>query len=186
VNATSSCALDSSGQAFCWGKNSSGQLGNGTTTDAAAPTPVATDLRFRAIAAGFGHTCAVALDGGAYCWGNNQLGQLGTGSVSTAATPVTSPVAVAGGLRFSSITAGSTHSCALGEDGRAYCWGDNASGQLGTGDLVAHPSPTLVAGGITWSRLSTSNGRVCGVSTDHRLYCWGSGQLVPQLQIGQQ
>jgi hypothetical protein len=185
VNATSSCALDSSGQAFCWGKNASGQLGNGTTTDAAAPTPVATDLRFRAIAAGYEHTCAVALDGGAYCWGNNQLGQLGTGSVSTAATPVTTPVAVAGGLRFSSITAGSTHSCALGQDGRAYCWGDNAWGQLGTGDNIAHPSPTQVVGGITWSRLSTSYRRGCGVSTDHRLYCWGSGPLVPELQIGQ-
>jgi alpha-tubulin suppressor-like RCC1 family protein len=185
VGFNATCAIAESGQAFCWGQNTSGQLGTGNTEAATVPTPVATDLRFQDIATRGGHTCAIAIDGTAYCWGNNQLGQLGTGSVSTDSTPRTTPVAVAGGLHFASIAVGGASSCGLVQDGAAYCWGDNLSAQLGTGDNHSHPTPTPVAGGIAWTKISTANVESCALSTDHLVFCWGQQANSPQRQEGQ-
>lgn len=81
------CALDADGAAWCWGINSWGQLGDGTGEDAAAPVPVAGDLRFQAVTAGVGFTCGLTTDHVAYCWGDNSHGQLGTGDVTWSPTP---------------------------------------------------------------------------------------------------
>jgi serine/threonine-protein kinase len=85
---------------------------------------------FSQIVAGSGITCA-RVAGAAYCWGANQLGQLGGGSRTEA--DVTTPQVVSGSLLFAGLTAASTHACGFTAGGAAYCWGSNASGQLGTG-----------------------------------------------------
>ena len=74
-----SCALSSAGEAFCWGSNRYGQLGNGTTTPRPEPLPVSGGHRFTQLAAGGNHTCGVTASAELYCWGRNRSGQLGNG-----------------------------------------------------------------------------------------------------------
>src|SRR5215207_6100134 len=68
VGSLYTCGVTTDNRAYCWGDNTYGRLGDGSTTRRLAPYPVATTLRFRQISAGDGHTCAVALDQRAYCW----------------------------------------------------------------------------------------------------------------------
>jgi alpha-tubulin suppressor-like RCC1 family protein len=116
-------------QVYCWGVGSSGQLGDGTATPSMTPVAVTGNHRFRLVSGGDRYTCGLTDDSPslAYCWGLGSSGQLGNGSVGTA----TSPVAVSGGLRFSSLSSGDFHACGVADNGAAYCWGNNARGQLG-------------------------------------------------------
>jgi alpha-tubulin suppressor-like RCC1 family protein len=86
------CALTTSLEILCWGANFSGQLGNGSRTDAGAPTPISSTVKFRSVTAGLAYTCGIAVDGSLYCWGFNGSGQLGDGT----STDSTVPVKVAG------------------------------------------------------------------------------------------
>jgi hypothetical protein len=81
------CGTVASGVAYCWGENGSGQLGNGTTTNALVPVVVSGDNRFSQLSAGYNHTCGVRTDGNAYCWGANHMGELGTRSATASLTP---------------------------------------------------------------------------------------------------
>jgi alpha-tubulin suppressor-like RCC1 family protein len=142
------CAL-SGGVAHCWGDNSFGQLGDGTTTTRLTPVPVAGGLTFMALSAGFYHTCGITTAGTAHCWGRNTPnsvqesvgGQLGDGTT----TNRSSPTAVTGGLTFQSISAGEVTTCGVTTGGVAYCWGDNEYGQLGTGNSTSSQAPIQVA-----------------------------------------
>ncbi len=136
------CAVDTESRAWCWGVGSAGQLGTGGFADSPVPVLVATDVRFRAIAAGSRHTCALDLEGRAWCWGHNAFGRLGR---EEASGPVPLPIAVSTDLRFTDITAGALHTCAIAEDGRAYCWGFGGFGQLGTGEPISQAVPKPVA-----------------------------------------
>lgn len=111
----------------CWGYNDKGQLGDGTTTDAPAPTAVAGIAGARALAAGDEHTCVVLDTGAVKCWGANDAGQLATGSGLDSKFPV--DVVGLGPAR--TVVAGATFNCALLQDGTVWCWGENTSGQLG-------------------------------------------------------
>ena len=122
-------AIDTTGQAWAWGKNDSGQLGDGTTTDKHAPVQVAGGHKFKQIAAGVYHTVAIDTNGDAWAWGYNRYGQLGDGT--TINSPV--PVQVAGGHKFRQISAGDYHTVAIDDAGDAWAWGNNHHGQLGDG-----------------------------------------------------
>jgi alpha-tubulin suppressor-like RCC1 family protein len=83
--------------AYCWGDNSSGQLGNGTMADSATPIVVAGGLNFAMVSAGGHHTCAVyagnppsipTASGAVYCWGDNSFGQLGNSWTMSSSVPV--------------------------------------------------------------------------------------------------
>ena len=126
------CGVTTDNRAYCWGRNSEGQLGNGTATIAGATRPVAVagTLRFRQISASSYTTCAVTTAYRAYCWGNNYVGQLGDGTT----TPHQRPNPVAGGRQFRQVETGEEHTCAVTyPDNRAFCWGRNLEGQLGNG-----------------------------------------------------
>jgi alpha-tubulin suppressor-like RCC1 family protein len=138
-----SCGLTSGGAAYCWGDNSLGALGDGDTTSRSTPTLVAGGLTFTSLALGGLHTCGLTSGGAAYCWGYNGWGELGDG---TSGTDRLTPTPVAGGLPFTSLAAGGFHTCGLTSGGAAYCWGGNASGQLGDGTSGTNRlTPTPVA-----------------------------------------
>ena len=82
------CALTGAGSVQCWGENRAGQLGDGTTTNRAAPVAVLGLNGVIAVAAGFEHTCALTSSGEVSCWGTNVFGQLGDGSSSSRTSPV--------------------------------------------------------------------------------------------------
>jgi alpha-tubulin suppressor-like RCC1 family protein len=81
------CAITSGGVAYCWGDNSVGQLGNGTTTDSHVPTLVSGAIAFNEIGAGFGHSCGLTATKLMYCWGNNSSGQIGDGTTTQRLSP---------------------------------------------------------------------------------------------------
>jgi hypothetical protein len=94
---------------------------------------------------GVNHTCGVTTAGEAFCWGNNHYGQLGDGSAGQG--PNSLPVAVLGGRSWTSLSTGSSHTCGVITSGDAYCWGQNASGQLRNGSTSGQQrTPTLVLG----------------------------------------
>jgi len=167
-------------QAYCWGANWAGQLGDGDV-GGRWPHPTVGDLAFVALDVGWLHTCAVASTGHAYCWGSNHLGQLGRPDAPEACTwldgsPMpcaTVPVAVAGDFVFDTVAVGAAHACALTGDGEAYCWGDNAAGQLGTGSTARAYAPVPVAGGLRFTMISAGDRHSCALDADGIAWCWG-------------
>lgn len=131
------------------------------------------------VVAGGLHTCGLTSDGEAWCWGTRGAGALGDGSGEFSSSYV--PSAVAGGMRFVSLTAGEQHTCGLVESGNAYCWGSNSAGQLGRPDVDGNASePLPVSGGVQFASLSAGHAHTCGIATSGALLCWGangSGQV---------
>ncbi|MFO0626657.1 MAG: hypothetical protein U0325_13670 [Polyangiales bacterium] len=136
------CAALDNGTAWCWGYNNDGQLGNGSRTlaarpVAAAPAPPPTS-RF---SAGSNHTCALSEDGEVRCWGGNEFGQLGDGTTTRHTRP---GAVVALPAAATHISTGNGFTCAALRDGRVFCWGDNANGNLGDGTAQTSPTPVAV------------------------------------------
>ena len=173
------CGVTTSGAAYCWGRNTSGQVGDGTSTSFwLFPVPVAGGFSFTTITTGSDHSCGLTADGTAYCWGSNTSGQLGDGSGAQQGTPVP----VASGLRFTTIHAGGggAHTCGLTSTGAVYCWGANNTGQLGDGTTTQRATPVAVAGGLSFTTVRGGSDHSCGVTTSREAYCWGgngTGQL---------
>jgi len=173
------CALFSSGSISCWGRNTQGQIGDGSTEQRSAPTPVS-GLATGAveIVAGFGHSCARLVNGTVQCWGENSQGQLGNGSQNNSSRPVS----VTGlSLPAIALTAGSHHSCAVLQGGGIACWGDNDRGQLGDDTRDDRSSPVAVeALNDTITKVAAGRYHTCALATDGDIHCWGSssrGQL---------
>jgi alpha-tubulin suppressor-like RCC1 family protein len=136
------CALLETGGVKCWGTNDQGQLGNGSTNNKRTPTNViGLNTGVKSISLGINYTCALLESGGVKCWGNNDNGQLGDGSTISKSTPTDVKDLTAG---VKSIAVGFQHTCALLDDDRVKCWGDNSSGQLGDGSTIDRSEPIEV------------------------------------------
>ena len=142
AGADHTCARQGSGLVFCWGKNSDGQLGDGTTLTRAAPVQVVGLQDAVELAVSGDRTCARRLGGQVVCWGKNSDGQLGDGSTSGRVRPVQ----VVGLQDAVELAAGPTHTCARRANGQVVCWGKNSNGQLGDGTAQRRMMPVQVLG----------------------------------------
>ena len=179
AGATHTCALTSSGGVKCWGDNSNGQLGDGTTTQRFTAVDVAgLASGVTAIAAGTYHTCALTSGGGVKCWGLNDSGQLGDATFTQRLTPV-DVFGLTSGL--SAIAVGAYHSCARTTGGGVWCWGENGAGQLGEGTNNGSPTAAVVLGMASGIAVITAGAyHTCAVTIGGGARCWGgnySGQL---------
>jgi hypothetical protein len=187
------CGVTAAGAALCWGANGSGQLGDSTQTDRPDPTPLYGAGTWRAMAAGGQFSCGERHNGFVFrvvCWGDNSLGQVGVAGGGLRLmytlpnfTPANQP---------QELVAGGAHACVRIE-GIVRCWGDNGSGQVGTGSVGGVvDAPTVVAlpyggawgTGLTagWAHTCASQGLVTGLEafTANKVWCWGAndrGQL---------
>jgi len=176
------------GQVWCWGDNTTGELGPEATGPFSARPVLVTGVSAVAtpaspsspppIAAGggvtgsppapFGHTCAIG-SGGVACWGANGSGQLGDGTTAESS----SPRAVSGLPSASALAAGERHTCAVGPGGVA-CWGANGSGQLGDGTSAQSSSPRTVSGLPSAAFLAAGRAFSCAIAgSPPQLLCWG-------------
>ncbi|NTX10843.1 hypothetical protein HUA76_08610 [Myxococcus sp. CA056] len=182
ANGNFSLALGQDGRVWAWGQNASGQVGKGTAPTSAEPTPreVNSLPTIRAIAAGHNHALALDADGKVWAWGKNDFGQVGTGS----ATPsVLVPTLVANLPRAKAIAAGSGHSLVIDEQfGNVWAWGQNSSGQVGSGTPGSTPvlTPTAVNGLFAATQVSAGHSFSMAIMGNGLVKTWGlnaSGQL---------
>ncbi|MEI2775275.1 MAG: hypothetical protein V9G19_04745 [Tetrasphaera sp.] len=178
VGGSHTCAVMADGGVRCWGRNSKGQLGDGTRINRLVPTVVPGLSGIAAVRAGGAHTCAVTTGGQARCWGDNAYGQLGDGTTTLRLTPVA--VAGLGPVRQISPSLDS-HTCAVTTAGGVKCWGLNYFGQLGDGTTTDRTRPVAVSGmGSGVSVVGAGGYFSCARTPAGAVRCWGynaSGQL---------
>lgn len=167
------CALNTDGDAFCWGNNQFGQLGNGTVSGSISPVAVSGDHTFSRLAAGNNFTCGIRTDGATLCWGRNQTGQLGT-TLADGATFSNIPVTVDTGEHFASLALGNSHACGLNSSGIIFCWGHDTGTMLGsssgTGNTVG---PRIVTSNEVFESIFAGRMSSCGLTAEGKAYCWG-------------
>jgi len=200
------CALLNDGNVKCWGDNLSGQLGLGDAVnrgdgpnEMGSALPVVnlgTGKRATSIAAGGSHTCALLTDNSVKCWGRNANGQLGQGDTATRGDEANEmgdkllALALGLGKTVKLLATGENHGCAILNDDTVKCWGSNAFGQLGLGDVAARGDnanemgaalPIVALGtGKTAKALALGDAHSCAILNDNTVKCWGGngdGQL---------
>jgi alpha-tubulin suppressor-like RCC1 family protein len=167
------CALTSSRKVYCWGSNSTGQLGNGSIGGTfGTPVEVAGITSAVDLAVGASHACAVLENGTVACWGLATNRQLGNGSTSNSGTPVPA----SGITTAQRVAAGSQHSCAaLATTGEVWCWGNNAWNALAIGDGLNGGTPSKVQGGLaSIVKIGASASSTCAIDSGGAVFCWGA------------
>lgn len=166
------CALDRIGSARCWGSNSSGQLGDGSTSERLTPVSViGLPSALVSVSAGMNHTCGLSEAGGVMCWGKNAAGSLGDNSTTARAMPV-QVVGLPSGAK--AIATGFAHSCALTNAGTVQCWGSNWGGQLGDNTTTNRTVPVDVSG-LSSVVIAITAGyyHTCALTDASAVQCWG-------------
>ncbi len=194
AGAVTTCALLTDRTVKCWGYNSQGELGNGTTISSSTPVPVKGNAGTSAISdatqisAGGNHTCTLLTDRTVKCWGTSGAGELGNGvdldweAKNYRSTPV--QVKGVGGTgtlsNVTQISTGDDYTCALQSDHTVECWGDNYDGDLGDGTVNYSSTPAHVKGvGGTGAlsnvtQIGAGYEHTCALLADHTVECWGS------------
>jgi alpha-tubulin suppressor-like RCC1 family protein len=196
AGAVGSCGLTTANQAYCWGSNYHGFLGNpdapvqqqcglGFPPCALAPVPVAGGHFFSALSGSSEHACGVS-GSDIFCWGLDDKNQIGTTQVTDLCASVacaTQPALVsAPGIAFVSVNAGGSSTCALDSGNVPYCWGDNTFGQIGNNG-GSSSAPALVAGRHQFTSIAIAGDHACALVVSGEAFCWGSNS-VGQLGTG--
>ncbi len=185
-----SLAIGSDGNTYAWGSGKYGKLGTGSSVDRLIPVKVAAPeeapegMTFTSVSAGEDHSLAIGSDGNIYAWGNGGQGRLGNGNTVTRSKPVkvAAPEEAPEGMTFTSVSAGRSHSLAIGSDGNAYAWGYGGNGRLGNGNTVTRSKPVKVAApegapeGMTFTSVSAGRYHSLAIGSDGNIYAWGQGE----------
>ena len=189
-------AIDSNYKLFTWGRNTGGQLGDGTTTDRSSPVQIGSSS-WTAVSAGLSHTVAIRSDGGLFAWGAgpdgsfNSRGQLGDGILFSSRS---SPIQI-GTNSWTIVSSGGRHTAGISNN-LLYTWGDGTGGQRGDGATTSQiASPSLVGnnnvaadnrsspvqvGTSSWTAVSCGRDHAGAITSNSKLYAWGTntyGQL---------
>lgn len=183
------CGVTRQGDAYCWGDNHRGELGDGTDDISLEPEPVNIPggTKIFQISAGSDHTCAVPRGRSgpaAYCWGNNSEGQIGASNLSYSLDPVS----IRNAAYADEISSGRSYTCSImyggsqgnRRQGKLFCWGRNAQGQFGNGSQSGYDAPTAIDSGVSFVSIAGSQFSTCGLVKDGSVYCFGyngNGQL---------
>jgi alpha-tubulin suppressor-like RCC1 family protein len=177
------CALTQNTQVSCWGRNEQGQLGIGTVGPGiSVPASVPQLVGVTAISAGTDHTCALADDGSVWCWGWNRFGQTAAPAIGEKSFTLT-PSKVPELGTVIAIHAGGNHTCALQQNGRVRCWGDNYNGQLGaarSANVTVDARGKDLVGFDNVIQIATGGAHTCTLQQRGNVRCWGwnrDGQL---------
>ena len=165
--------------AWAWGFNGSGELGDNTATSRTSPVSVVGGFTdWVTVSAGESHTVAVRANGTAWAWGAGGQGRLGNFAIFN----ISSPVSVVGGFTdWVQVSAGGSHTAAVRANGTAWAWGNNGNGRLGEGTTTSRRSPVSVVGEFTdWVTVSAGFAHTAAVRANGTVWAWGSnwiGQL---------
>ena len=154
VGNSSACVVSTAKNLYCWGSNSSGQLGDSSVKSATLKiNKVAIDANFSKVAVGYRHACGVTDVGLVYCWGDNSRLQLGSAGADSK-----TPKAVPGIGTAVSVAVGDYHSCVQLQDGAMTCWGDNSKKQINsTATSQLAPTSLVLAGAVRAYSLGSFN-----------------------------
>ena len=184
----STCGLTTSKWVYCWGYGGSGRLGTGNSTSATTPVRVVrgevpSGSMSKALFSGTSHHCMIAENDWIYCWGYNAYGLLGDNTTTARSVPTEmSRGQIPSGVGIVTMSTSDTSSCAVGTNGRAYCWGMNDRGQIGDGSsgTADRYTPRLVSYGDMSSSekiidIGVGSKYACAVTNVGKTYCWGAG-----------
>ena len=185
------CVIKSDGKLSCWGGNSSGQLGNNSTTRSDYPVDVRDNSGSAGttlndviqVISGAKHTCALTKDGRVWCWGEGEAKRLGNNERNGSLRPVL-VVGINNSGRLNGvvqISAGDIYNCALGSNGQVSCWGDNSRHQQGHSAVsnasgyprivkISQNGPPLE--GIV--QVACGHQHTCALTSEGKVWCWGS------------
>ena len=185
AGAKHSLAIKGDGTLWAWGRNGSGEIGDGTTTNKYQPVQIGNSNNWGEISAGTSvgtnHSLALKTDGTLWAWGDNSSYQLGDNTT----TDKIIPTRIGTATTWSKIDAGFSYNLAIKSDGSLWAWGYNGSGQLGFGNLTVKYVPTKIGTDTNWSKISAGSGagtagHSMAIKTDGSLWTWGDnseGQL---------
>ncbi|MBI5417584.1 Ig-like domain-containing protein [Candidatus Poribacteria bacterium] len=168
--------IKNDGTLWTWGKNSSGQLGDGTFEDKNIPTQIGSDNDWSRVSCGSSHTIAIKSNGTLWAWGKNSSGQLGDGTFEDKNIPTR----IGNDNDWLSISAGWLYTIGIKNDGTLLAWGSNYYGQLGDGTNIDKNIPIQINTDKDWAKVICGSGHTIGIRNDGTLWAWGNnnyGQL---------
>ncbi len=163
------CRIDALGEMRCWGKNTSGQLGDGTKSRRNVMTPVTGSHVWKSVTVFRDTTCAIDTGSRLWCWGL-------LGGVAGTPFQASEPTQAGSAADWVQVSVGEGHICGLHQDGALTCWGANSQGQLGVPSPTFAPvdAPVQVEPGTAWGVVAAGVGYTCAVKRDGSLWCWGA------------
>ena len=166
-----SYGLKTDGTLWAWGLNSSGQVGDGTSTDKLVPTQILSQVK--SLFVGNQSVFVIKNDGTLYGWGLNTGGQLGDNSKQNRYLPIK----ITNDTDWLTVATGNNHTLALKKDGSLWAWGQNNYGKLGDGGTAEKLVPTHIGSGTDWRDVGCGDSHSLAVKADGTLWAWGANDV---------